>query len=80
MCLNEIYSKACIDKLLCDAFPIQSGLKPGDALSPLLFSFSLEQHGHRVTCELQCGSRTSLVRLMQDTFNSVWVLRTKYFD
>jgi hypothetical protein len=27
---------------LFDVFPIQSGLKQGDALSPLLFSFALE--------------------------------------
>jgi hypothetical protein len=27
---------------LCDKFPIQNGLKQGDALSPLLFNFALE--------------------------------------
>jgi hypothetical protein len=27
---------------LSDSFPIQNGLKQGDALSPLLFSFALE--------------------------------------
>jgi hypothetical protein len=27
---------------LTDSFPIQNGLKQGDALSPLLFSFALE--------------------------------------
>jgi len=27
---------------LCDAFPIQNGLKQGDALSPLIFKFALE--------------------------------------
>jgi hypothetical protein len=32
MCLNETYSKLCIDKNLSDAFPIQNGLKQGDAL------------------------------------------------
>jgi hypothetical protein len=42
MCLNETYSKAYIGKLLSDKFPIQSGLKQGDALSPLLFNFALE--------------------------------------
>jgi hypothetical protein len=42
MCLNETYSKVCIDKLLSDTFPIQNGLKEGDALLPLLFSFALE--------------------------------------
>jgi hypothetical protein len=39
---NETYSKVRIGKLLSDKFPIQNGLKQGDALSPLLFSFSLE--------------------------------------
>jgi hypothetical protein len=42
MCLNETYSKVGVGKLLSDKFPIQNGLKQGDALSPLLFNFSLE--------------------------------------
>jgi hypothetical protein len=42
MCLNETYSKVRVGKLLSDTFPIQNGLKQGDALSPLLFNFSLE--------------------------------------
>jgi hypothetical protein len=42
MCLNETCSKVRIGKLLSDKFPIQNGLKQGDALSPLLFSFALE--------------------------------------
>jgi hypothetical protein len=41
-CLNKIYSKAHIGKHLSDMFPIQHGLKQGDALSPLLFNFALE--------------------------------------
>jgi hypothetical protein len=40
MCLNETYSKVCIGKQLSDNFPIQKGLKQGDALSPLLFNFA----------------------------------------
>jgi hypothetical protein len=32
MCLNETYSKVRIGKLLPDKFPIQNGLKQGDAL------------------------------------------------
>jgi hypothetical protein len=32
----------CIGKHLSDNFPIQNGLKHGDALSPLLFNFALE--------------------------------------
>jgi hypothetical protein len=42
MCLNETYSKVHTCKLLSDSFPIQNGLKQGDALSPLLFNFALE--------------------------------------
>jgi hypothetical protein len=42
MCLNEAYSKVHVVKLLSDEFPTQNGLKQGDALSPLLFSFALE--------------------------------------
>jgi hypothetical protein len=42
ICLNETYSRVSIDKNLSDKFPFQSGLKQGDALSPLLFNFSLE--------------------------------------
>jgi hypothetical protein len=32
MCLNETYSKVHMSKLLSDKFPIQNGLKQGDAL------------------------------------------------
>jgi hypothetical protein len=42
MCLNETYGKVRISKHLSDNFPIQNGLKQGDALSPLLFNFALE--------------------------------------
>jgi hypothetical protein len=42
MCLNETYRKVLIAKNLPDAFPIQNGLKQGDALSALLFNFSVQ--------------------------------------
>jgi hypothetical protein len=32
MCLHEIYNKVRIGKHLSDSFPIQNGLKQGDAL------------------------------------------------
>jgi hypothetical protein len=48
MCLNETYSKVHVGKLLSDKFPIQNGLKQGDALSPLLFNFALEYAIRRV--------------------------------
>jgi hypothetical protein len=42
MCLNETYSKVLIGKHLSDSFPVQSGLKQEDDLSPLLLNFALE--------------------------------------
>jgi hypothetical protein len=42
MCLNETYSKVNINKNLPNAFPIQNGLKQGDALLSLLLNFALE--------------------------------------
>jgi hypothetical protein len=40
ICLYKAYSKFHVGKLLTDKFPIQNGLKQGDALSPLLFNFA----------------------------------------
>jgi hypothetical protein len=40
--LNETHSKVRLGKLLSDKFPIQNGLKQGDALSPLIFNLALE--------------------------------------
>jgi hypothetical protein len=42
MCLNETYSKVRVGKLLSHKVPIHSGLKQGDALSPLCFNFAFE--------------------------------------
>jgi hypothetical protein len=42
MCLNETCSKVRIGKHLSDSFPVQNGLKQGDALTPLLFNSALE--------------------------------------
>jgi hypothetical protein len=42
MCLNGTYSKVRIGKHFSDNFPIQNGLKQGDALSPLPINFALE--------------------------------------
>jgi hypothetical protein len=38
----------CVGKNLSDRFPIQNGLKQGDALSPLHFNFALEYAIRRV--------------------------------
>ena len=43
MCLNKIYNRVRVGEYLSDRFPINNGLKQGDALSPLLFSIALEQ-------------------------------------
>jgi hypothetical protein len=37
-----MYSKVHTGKHLSDSFPIQNGLKQGDAVLPLLFNFALE--------------------------------------
>jgi hypothetical protein len=36
ICLDETYTKFGLGKHLSDSFPIQNGLKQGDALSPLV--------------------------------------------
>ena len=45
---NESYSRVRVGKHVFDVFPIQNGLKEGDALSPLLFNFALEYTIRRV--------------------------------
>jgi len=42
MCLTETYSKVWVGKNLSDMFPIRNGLKQGDALLPLFFTFALD--------------------------------------
>jgi hypothetical protein len=42
MCLNKKYIKIRIGRDLLDAFPIQKGLKQGDALVPLIFNYVSE--------------------------------------
>jgi len=41
-CLDGTQSKVRIWNYLSSSFPIENGLKQGDALSPLLFNFTLE--------------------------------------
>ena len=48
MCLIESYSRIRVGKHLSDIFLIINGLKQGDAVSPLLFNFALEDTIRRV--------------------------------
>jgi hypothetical protein len=48
MCLNEIYITVLIGKNISNRFPVQKGLKQGDALSPLSLNFSVEYTIRRV--------------------------------
>ena len=42
MSLTETYNRVQVGKNVSDRFPIRNCLKQGDALSPMLFNFSLE--------------------------------------
>jgi hypothetical protein len=48
MHLNETCNRVRVGKHLSDIFPIMNGLKLGDALSPLFFSFALDYAIRRV--------------------------------
>jgi len=48
MCLTETYGRVQVGKNLSDMFPVRNGLKKGDAVLPLLFSFAVEYTFRRV--------------------------------
>ena len=48
MSVTQTYSRVRVGKNVSDRFPIRNVLKPGDALSPLLFNFALDYAIRRV--------------------------------
>jgi hypothetical protein len=65
------YSTVYVDKYFSDCFPIQNGLKQGDALSPLLLNFALE-YAIRKVQENQMGLKlkgTHQLLAMDDNVN-----------
>ena len=48
MSLTETYRRVRVGKNVSDRFPIRNGLKQGDALSPTLFNFALDNAIRRV--------------------------------
>jgi hypothetical protein len=79
MCLNEFYSIFRIGTLLSATFPIQNGLKLGDALTPLFFKITLEnakrkakenQLGLNMNSTRQLLVNTDDVNLLGDNINT----------
>jgi hypothetical protein len=80
MCLNETYSKVRVSKHLSDSVPIQNGLKQGDALSPLLFNFTLDyairkvqenQVGLKLNGAHQLQAYADDVNLLEDNIDTI---------
>jgi hypothetical protein len=48
ICVHETYSRDWVGKNLSGMFPIRSGLKQGEALTPFLLNFTLENAVRRL--------------------------------
>jgi hypothetical protein len=68
MCLNEMYSKVRIGKHLSGSFPIENGLKQGDALSSVLFNFAFEYAIRKV----QETFRISALQFNRSSYPSIY--------
>jgi hypothetical protein len=74
MCLSETYGKIRIGKHLSDNFPIQNGLKQGDALSPHLFNCALE-YAIRKVQENQVGLKLNGTHQLLATGDNIDIIR-----
>jgi hypothetical protein len=83
MSLNETYSEVRLSELLSDTFPIENGLKQGDALSPLLLNFALEYAIRKVQetqVSLELNGAHQLLLCADDIYllgNSINIIKEK---
>jgi hypothetical protein len=74
MCLTEMYSRDRVGKNVSEIFLIRSGLKQGNALSPLLFNFVLKYAIKRVQVN-QNGLKLNGTHQLLAYANDVKILR-----